>query len=418
MIVLVSLYIGFCYLTSQPGTIVVSAFSAVVSPSRPIMRSHRAEQGFTLPSQSRPKKTMLCMAVSGPLQCRPIGIGSAAPITRITNTDLEQVVETSDEWIQTRTGIGSRHVLVDASHQSDSGDDASTTPTTTETLRDLSVRAAKAALEMANIDATQIDLVIVCTSSPDDLFGDAPSVAAILGCSTNTVAFDLTAACSGFLFGIVTAGQFLSASSAQTALVIGADALSRWVDWEDRNSCILFGDGAGAMILQSTQSKSDAAPGVLGYAAHSNGLGYCDLQLGYNGAPRKVSTPGHGTTVTSGSYGKVAMNGKEVYKFATREVPEVLFECLEAAGMTVEQVDWLLLHQANIRIMETVAKRLGMPMEKVITNLNEYGNTSAASIPLALDEAVRSGKVKSGDVIACAGFGAGLSWGATIFKWS
>ena len=417
-ILVLSVYIGFSYLTIWNCTITVSSFSAVVSPRRPIVKNHHIEHRVTLSSRQRPpSKTVLCMAVSGPMQCRPIGIGSAAPITRITNMDLEQVVETSDEWIQTRTGIGSRHVLVDASHQND-GDDASSTTTTQESLRDLSVRAAKAALEMAKIDASEIDLVIVCTSSPDDLFGDAPSVASILGCSTNTVAFDLTAACSGFLFGIVTAGQFLTASSAQTALVIGADALSRWVDWEDRNSCILFGDGAGAMILQSTQSKSDATPGVLGYAAHSNGLGYCDLQLGYNGTPRKVSTPGHGTIVTSGSYGKVAMNGKEVYKFATREVPEVLFECLEAAGMTVDQVDWLLLHQANIRIMETVAKRLGMPMEKVITNLNEYGNTSAASIPLALDEAVRSGKVKSGDVIACAGFGAGLSWGAAIFKWS
>lgn len=138
----------------------------------------------------------------------------------------------------------------------------------------------------------------------------------------------------------------------------------------------------------------------------------------YNGKQRKVSTPGEGTMLTSGSYGKLEMNGKEVYKFATREVPEVLIECLEAADMTVDQVDWLLLHQANIRIMETVAKRLNIPMEKVITNLKEYGNTSAASIPLALDEAVRSGKVKKGDVIACAGFGAGLSWGAAIFKWS
>jgi 3-oxoacyl-[acyl-carrier-protein] synthase III len=145
---------------------------------------------------------------------------------------------------------------------------------------------------------------------------------------------------------------------------------------------------------------------------------YTNDERRYDGAPRKVSTSGDGTIMTSGSYGKVAMNGKEVYKFATREVPEVLTECLEAAGMTVDQVDWLLLHQANIRIMESVAKRLDIPMEKVITNLNEYGNTSAASIPLALDEAVRAGKVKPGDVIACAGFGAGLSWGAAIFKWS
>jgi 3-oxoacyl-[acyl-carrier-protein] synthase III len=138
----------------------------------------------------------------------------------------------------------------------------------------------------------------------------------------------------------------------------------------------------------------------------------------YNGAPRKVATPGDGTTLTSGSYTKIGMNGKEVYKFATREVPDVLNECMEAAGLTVDDIDWLLLHQANIRIMETVAKRLGMPMDKVITNLADYGNTSAASIPLALDEAVRSGKVKKGDVIACAGFGAGLSWGSAIFKWS
>lgn len=330
------------------------------------------------------------------MSCRPIGIGSATPETLITNADLEGVVETEDEWIRTRTGIGSRRVLT-----SKDGD----------TLRALSIRAAKSALDMAGCTASDIDMVICCTSSPDDMFGDAPSVAAALGCGTDTIAFDLTAACSGFLFGTVTAGQFLTNSN-QKALVIGADALSRWVDWDDRNSCILFGDGAGAMVLESYEE-----PGILGYAAHSNGLGYCDLKCEYNGEPRKISTPGEGTTMTSGRYGKMSMNGKEVYKFATREVPSVLTECLEAADMTVDQVDWLLLHQANIRIMETVAKRLGMPMEKVITNLADYGNTSAASIPLALDEAVRSGKVKKGDIIACAGFGAGLSWGATIFKW-
>jgi 3-oxoacyl-[acyl-carrier-protein] synthase III len=232
-----------------------------------VSTTHHKRSAFT-------RDTSLCMASSGPMSCRPVGIGSAVPTTRITNFDLEQVVETSDEWIQTRTGIGARRVLVDASHAE--GD--STSPP--ETLRDLSVRAGRAALEMAGLEATDIDMVICCTSTPDDMFGDAPSVAAMLGCSTGTVAFDLTAACSGFLFGIVTAGQFLSASSSKTALVVGADALSRWVDWEDRNSCILFGDGAGAMILQSTQS-SDSSPGVLGYAAHSNGLGYCDLQLGY-----------------------------------------------------------------------------------------------------------------------------------------
>lgn len=366
----------------------------------------------------------LLKATSGPMACRPIGVGSATPKTVITNVDLEQVVETSDEWIQTRTGIASRRVLLH-----------------TESIRDLQLEASKAALDMAGCKPEDIDLVICATSSADDLFGDAPFIANALGCPTTTVAFDLTAACSGFLFGAVTAAKFLSAPTGDStkALVIGADALSRWVDWDDRNSCILFGDGAGAMVLE----KSSTSPGFLGYAAHSNGGGYSDLTCGYVnllnvwvdvraivfltrqnvcflsyiGQERKVSTPGEGSMLSKGSYGRLHMNGKEVYKFATREVPTVLQEALRAAGMTVDDVDWLLLHQANIRIMETVANRLGIPMEKVIANLDKYGNTSAASIPLALDEAVRSGKVKKGDVIACAGFGAGLSWGAAIFKW-
>mmetsp|Transcript_29132 Transcript_29132/g.48166 ORF Transcript_29132/g.48166 Transcript_29132/m.48166 type:complete len:379 (-) Transcript_29132:63-1199(-) len=349
------------------------------------------------PSPSK-STVALHMVTGGPLGCRPIGIGSAAPKTIITNADLEEVVETSDEWIRTRTGISQRHVLCDG-----------------ESLMQLGAQAGQQALEMAGItDPTDIDLVICATSSPDDLFGDATSIAASLGC-TNAVGFDLTAACSGFLFGITTAGQFLSNpnGSTKTALVIGADALSRWVDWDDRNSCILFGDGAGAMVL----TQDVESPGVLGYSAHSNGLGHEDLKLDYCGSPRMVATPGDGTTLSSGSYGKMSMNGKEVYKFATREVPKVLNESLEAASMTVDDVDWLLLHQANIRIMEIVAKKMGIPMEKVITNLSEYGNTSAASIPIALDEAVRSGKVKKGDIIACAGFGAGLSWGSAILKW-
>ena len=200
-------------------------------------------------------------ATSGLMHCRPIGIGSAAPQTRITNTDLESVVETSDEWIQTRTGIASRHVL---SHG--------------ETLRDLSTAAAQNALDMAGVDATDLDIVICATSSSDDLFGDAPAVAAALGCTTDTLAFDISAACSGFLFGTVTAGQFLSGSSKpQKVLVIGADALSRWVDWDDRNVCILFGDGAGAMVLESTPVDQPEQAGVLGYAAHSNGHGALDL---------------------------------------------------------------------------------------------------------------------------------------------
>ena len=195
------------------------------------------------------------------MKCRPIGVGSAVPPTIMTNQDLELVVETNDEWIRTRTGIAQRHVLVQG-----------------QDLHHLAVTAGQNALDMAGVAATDLDWLICCTSTPDDLFGAAPRIAADLGCSTNTVAFDLTAACSGFMFGIATAGQFLSNGNSngkqQKCLVIGADALSRWVDWDDRNTCILFGDGAGAMVLESSEDV-----GVLGYAAHSNGNGYCDLQL-------------------------------------------------------------------------------------------------------------------------------------------
>ena len=203
-------------------------------------------------------------AHSGRMNCRPIGIGSAAPETRITNVDLEAVVDTSDEWIQTRTGIGSRHVLAHG-----------------EDLHQLAIKAGKGAIEMAGIDPSELDVVICASSSPDDMFGDAPKIASALGCPTSTVAFDLSAACSGFLFASVTAGQFLSNDKPQKALVIGADALSRWVDWEDRNVCILFGDGAGAMVLESTPSDKPEEAGILGYAARSNGAASGDLTLRY-----------------------------------------------------------------------------------------------------------------------------------------
>lgn len=379
------------------------------------------------------------MVAGGRLNVRPIGIGSAAPSTLITNVDLESVHDTSDEWIRSRTGIQQRRVLVHEGTRSviqqvagteeggaEGGGGGTVDAEIPETLRTLGIEAAKNALAMSGVDPADVDVVICATSSPDDLFGDAPYIANAVGCdSSRVVAFDLTAACSGFLFGIVTAGQFLNGNSgARNALVLGADALTRWVDWEDRNSCILFGDGAGAMVLTSGDSgdgegESDGEDGigVLGYAMHSNGAGHKELKCLYRGEPKKISTPGEGTMVHDGSYDLMTMNGRRVYSFATREVPTVIEEALEQAGMSIDQVDHLLLHQANIRIMEVVAERLGMPMEKVITNLYKYGNTSAASIPLALDEAVRSGKVKKGDVIACAGFGAGLSWGSAILKW-
>ena len=393
-----------------------SSTNSVITAFTPINQHHHHSITTTT--------TTTLHAKGGKLSVRPIGIGSCAPTTVITNNDLESVHDTSDEWIRTRTGIQERRVLVhEGTRPIVTADGEESTEDTPETLRTLGIEAAKQALEMSGKSPSDIDLVICATSSPDDLFGDAPSIASAIGIEAGKcVAFDLTAACSGFLFGIVTASQFLTNGASQNALVLGADALTRWVDWDDRNSCILFGDGAGAMVLTSSDENegltgSEDGFGILGYAMHSNGGGYKDLNCIYKGQPKKIATPGEGTVLEDGSYDSMGMNGRKVYSFATREVPTVLEEALEQAGITVDDVDHLLLHQANIRIMETVASRLGMPMEKVITNLYKYGNTSAASIPLALDEAVRSGQVKKGDVIACAGFGAGLSWGAAILKW-
>jgi len=342
----------------------------------------------------RTQLSMMAAPERGALNARVVGIGAAAPPTVVSNTALEDVVDTSDEWIAKRTGIRNRHLLAPG-----------------ESVTELAASAASKALASAGVDASLVDLVILATSSPEDLFGDAPSVARSIG-ATGAVAFDLTAACSGFLFGVNTAAQFLHSGAYKTALVIGADSLSRWVDWSDRNSCILFGDGAGAAVMQATADGEE--PGILGFEMHSNGAGRPDLNLGYNGVERALKSV---ATVTSGAYKPIAMNGKEVFKFATTRVPEVISEAIDNAGISVDEVDWLVMHQANIRIMQTVAKKLGIPMEKVISNLDEYGNTSAGSIPLALDEAVKKGQVKAGDTLVVAGFGAGLSWGAAVIRW-
>ena len=319
------------------------------------------------------------------------GCGSATPQKVVTNDHLTGLVDTSDEWISARTGIRSRHVIQEG-----------------ESLGQLAHQAAIAALEMANLAPTDIDLIILTTSTPDDLFGSACQVQAKLG-AHRAVAFDLTAACSGFVFGLVTAAQFMRTGTYRNVLLIGADVLSRWVDWRDRGTCILFGDGAGAVVLQSRAEDQ-----LLGFELRSDGTQGHELTLG-NQSPMQELTSEMATQ--QGNYQKIYMNGKEVYRFAVQRVPEIIEKALFRAEITVDQVDWLLLHQANQRILDAVSDRLNIPREKVISNLANYGNTSAASIPLALDEAVRSGKIKPGDVIAAAGFGAGLTWGAAIFKW-
>lgn len=395
--------------------------SSFIHP-RPITIPFAATQHSTI-------TTDLKATSNGSLNIRATGIGSSVPKTVLTNKDLESVIDTSDEWIQTRTGISQRHVLtypvipnpVQLLQNEDNTENHDKVWDENESLKILSIKAGEKAMKMCTIDPLDIDLIIIASSSQEDLFGDASSIGTCLGCD-NAFCFDLTAACSGFLFALVTAGQFLqnsNGSGVKNALVIGADALSRFVDWEDRNSCILFGDGAGAMVVSSNGNDDTTTPGILGYSMHSNGKGSKDLALSIDESalPNEISTTPNPTSLTQGKYCFINMNGKEVYKFATREVPQVLQEALDASNLKVDEIDWLLLHQANIRIMEIVASRLGIPMEKVITNLCDVGNTSAASIPLALDGAVREGKVKKGDVVACAGFGAGLSWGAAILRW-
>ncbi|MGG6265329.1 beta-ketoacyl-ACP synthase III [Leptolyngbya sp. AN03gr2] len=319
------------------------------------------------------------------------GCGSAAPKTVIDNDQLSEIMETSDEWIASRTGIRQRR-LSDPNGS----------------LVEIATQAAKSAIEMAGLDAIDIDLILLATSTPDDMFGSACKVQAALGAS-QAVAFDLTAACSGFVFGMVTAAQYIRTGTYRNVLLIGADILSRWVDWSDRRTCVLFGDGAGAVVIQANNVDR-----LLGFELRSDGTQNHCLNLAYKGAPKALLDD---CDITEGQFAPLTMNGQEVYRFAIKRVPEIIEKALFRANLSVDQVDWLLLHQANQRILDAVADRLKIPSEKVISNLAKYGNTSAASIPLALDEAVREGTVKVGDTIAASGFGAGLTWGAAIFQW-
>ncbi|KAB8335366.1 beta-ketoacyl-ACP synthase III [Scytonema tolypothrichoides VB-61278] len=319
------------------------------------------------------------------------GSGSAVPATFLNNHTLTELVETSDEWITTRTGIRQRR-LAKAS----------------ETITELATAASRQAIAMAGISPQDLDLILLATSTPDDLFGSACQIQAQLG-ATKAVAFDLTAACSGFVFGLVTAAQYIRTGVYQNVLLVGADVLSRWVDWQDRRTCVLFGDGAGAVVIQANQKDY-----LLGFELRSDGTQNNCLNLAYTSEPKELT---QGVNVGKGNFHPITMNGKEVYRFAVQKVPEVIDKALFRANLSVDQIDWLLLHQANQRILDAVAQRLNIPEHKVISNLANYGNTSAASIPLALDEAVRQGKIKTSDIIAASGFGAGLTWGAAIFQW-
>lgn len=321
-----------------------------------------------------------------------VGSGSAKLKTVLTNEQLADIVDTSDEWISTRTGIRQRHIAG-----------------ATDSIRSLGGEAAANAIAQANLTPTDIDLIILATSTPDDLFGSACQIQSEIG-ATQAVAFDITAACSGFVFSLVTAAQFIRTGAYHNVVVVGADILSRKTDWRDRRTCVLFGDGAGAVVMQ----RCDSGDRLLSFEMHSDG----SMNDCLNAAYTHQSVPLTGNiSVQQGHFNPVTMNGREVYRFAVKRVPEVLEKSLFHAGLATDDIDWLILHQANQRILDAAAKRLGIPDERVVSNMAKHGNTDAASIPIALDEWVRAGKIKAGHTLALSGFGAGLSWGAAILKW-
>jgi 3-oxoacyl-[acyl-carrier-protein] synthase-3 len=315
-----------------------------------------------------------------------------APEPVLTNDDIAKLVDTNDEWIRDRTGIRERRIARD--HEF---------PST------LAVEASAKALQVANLVPTELDLIICSTSTPEYIF---PATACIiqdqLGAS-KAGAFDLLAACSGFIYATNMAAQAIRSGSIKNALVIGTETLSRFVNWKDRNTCILFGDGAGAFVLQA----SDKPGGVLSAVMHSDGSGADLLTLPGGGS----HYPATEATIHDGKH-FIQMDGKEVFRFATRVMGRATLESLELAGLTTDDIQWIVPHQANYRIIETAAKYLKLPMDKFIVNVDRYGNTSTASIPIAAVEAVEKEQIKSGDKVVFVGFGAGLTWGAMTVEWT
>lgn len=344
--------------------------------------------------QPRSQPSPRTAAAFSPRYAQIVGWGYHVPEKVITNFDLEQIVDTQDEWIRTRTGIEERHVAAAPS----------------ETSASLGVRAARAALEMADVSASKVDLIICATSSPEHIF---PSTASIiqdgLG-AANAGAYDLSAACSGFVYALSMARGHILAGDAEYVLVIGAETLSRIVDWTDRGTCVLFGDGAGAVLV----AASDVPGGITASVLGSDGSGADLLTVPAGGSAMPTSLE----TVSSGGH-YIKMDGTAVFRFATRVMADATRQVLGKAGLSVDEVDLVIPHQANVRIIQnSVLKQLKIPEEKVFVNLQKYGNTSTASIPIALCEALAAGKIKPGDNLVFVGFGAGLTWAACAIKWS
>ncbi len=318
------------------------------------------------------------------------GWGKYVPSRVLTNADLEKMVDTSDEWIVARTGIRERHVVGPG-----------------ETNTTMSVAASRQALDVAGLMPKDVDLIIVATSSPDHFL---PSVASEVQyqLGAECPAFTLTAGCTGFVYALATAHQFIATGAYNRVLVIGSEVISMFINWEDRNTCVLFGDGAGAVVMEASSQPTGVQSFVLG----SDGSGGKYLKVRGGGCAYPIS---HEMIEDKAMY--IEMNGRKVFKFATRVMGEATLQALDKAGLTLDDIDLLIPHQANLRIIQLAARHLGLPMEKVFVNLDRYGNTSAASIPIALVEALEQGRIREGMNICMVGFGGGLTWAATVVRW-
>ena len=311
------------------------------------------------------------------------GVGSALPERRVDNAELAETVDTSDQWIVERTGIRSRYLAGE-----------------NETTASLATDAARRALDDAGMDASEIDLIVLATATPDQTFpSSATKVQAALGIP-DCIAFDVHAVCTGFLYALSVADSMLRSGNARHALVIGSETFSRILDWEDRTTCVLFGDGAGALVLRAGDGES----GILATKLHADGR-HNDL-LFVDGGPS-----------TTGTVGKLRMKGREVFRHAVVNLADVLGEVLGAAGLSSDDVDWVVPHQANARILDATAKKLALPPEKVIVTVDRHANTSAASVPLAFDAAVRDGRIKRGDIVVLEAMGGGFTWGAAVLRY-
>jgi 3-oxoacyl-[acyl-carrier-protein] synthase-3 len=327
-----------------------------------------------------------------------VGCGSYLPERVVTNAELSALVDTTDEWIVERTGIRQRHLAADG-----------------ELTSDLALKAAERALEHAQVSAAEVDMVILATTTPDNTFpATATKVQSRLG-MINGCAFDVQAVCSGFVYGMAIADNFIRTRQSKTILLIGAETFSRILDWQDRGTCVLFGDGAGAVVLKAGDAEM-GAEAVPGGAGHNIGRGILSTHLHSDGSTNDLLYVDGGPSSTQ-TVGHVRMVGREVFRHAVVNLAKIVEEALEANGLAPEDIDWLVPHQANKRILDGTARKLGLPADKMVVTVDRHANTSAASIPLALDEAVKDGRIKPGHLVLMEAMGGGLTWGAALVRW-